>query len=340
MEETDKVLEKVSSEDDYVFQNGDEDSVRITAESRDKLGADLMLDAQLEDKWCFEMINNNNDPTKEARKEIKSKAQSFIVQGGRLFKVSRFKPRLYVPKKMREAVIASCHDSRLAGHGGHYATSCRVSLDYFWTGIEKDVANYVKTCTICQKGKHGPYQHVYSGRIGEEVQEAFHTVNLDIKGPIVPTSSSGNKYIISWVCTATRYAEAYAVPNKDAANVTACFTKLVLRHGFPKHIISDRDQAFLGNMLKTLSEEFNIKYSANPSESKWMSGKVERFHGSLATILGHYIRSFPKKWDEMLPYVFLPTGRRYSPIYNLLRSNCCTVGSRLLIPNFVLELIL
>ncbi len=289
-------------EKDYTFMDEDEAVIRITAQSRDGLGADLMLDAQLEEEWCSGMIAYITDPTKDASKDIKTVAHQFTVQGGRLFKVSRLKPRLYVPKRLREVVIASCHDSKLAGHGGIYATYCRVSLDYFWKRMEKDVAKYVKTCSTCQSGKHGPYQHVHSGKVGEEVLEPFHTVNLDIKGPIIPTSSSGNKFIISWICTATRYVEAYAVPNKDAANVTASFTRLVLRHGFPRHIISDRDQAFLGNMLQSLSEEFNIKYTANPTEAKWMSGKVERFHGSLATILGHYVRSFPKKWDEMLPY--------------------------------------
>ena len=124
VDDTGRVPEQLLREGDYVFKNGDEDSVKITAESRDRLGADLMLDAQIKDEWCLEMINLIKDPTKEARKEIKSKAQSFIVQGGRLFKVSRFEPRLYVPKKMREAVTACCHDSRLAGHGGHYATLC------------------------------------------------------------------------------------------------------------------------------------------------------------------------------------------------------------------------
>jgi hypothetical protein len=87
---------------------------------------------------------------------------------------------------------------------------------------------------------------------------AFHTVNLDIKGPL-PTTKSKNRYIISWICVATRYVEAYPVRNKDAASVTMAFTKLVLRHGFPRHIVSDKDTAFLGNMLQSISREFNIE---------------------------------------------------------------------------------
>ena len=96
---------------------------------------------------------------------------------------------------------------------------------------------------------------------------AFHTVNLDIKGPL-PLTKSKNRYIISWICVATRYVEAYAVKNKDAASVTMAFTRLVLLHGFPKHIVSDRDTAFLGNMLQSISKEFDIEYRANPSEAK------------------------------------------------------------------------
>jgi hypothetical protein len=55
-------------------------------------------------------------------------------------------------------------------------------------------------------------------------------------------------------------------------------------------------------MLQSISREFNIEYKANPSEAKWMSGAVERFHGSLSTVLGHYTREFKTTWDDALPY--------------------------------------
>jgi hypothetical protein len=78
-------------------------------------------------------------------KMIKAKAQEYIVQNKRLFKVDRLKPRLYVPESMRTMVISACHDSKFAGHGGIFATSERVSLDYYWRGIDHDVKEYIKS---------------------------------------------------------------------------------------------------------------------------------------------------------------------------------------------------
>jgi hypothetical protein len=224
-----KPLWKLTTETDESDVSGNDtigNGSILTAEPKDEFGKDLMLEAQLADEWCSKMMTYLNDPTSKVDDDIKKKALEFIVHGGRLFKTARLKPRLYVPPSMREAVIRSCHDSTFAGHGGNYATTQRIELDYYWRGIGQDVKRHVGRCDKCQKGKHGPYQHVHSGRVGEEVISPFHTVNLDIKGPITPTSRGGNKFIVSWICTATRYAEAYAVPKKDAKNVVDAFTRL------------------------------------------------------------------------------------------------------------------
>jgi hypothetical protein len=213
---------------------------------------------------------------------------------------------------LRKDVIEICHNSKFAGHGGILATEARVNQDFFWRGILKDVTNYVKKCPSCQLNKRGITQKVPTGKVGlqEGPQLPFHTLNLDIKGPL-PRTKRGNLYIISFFDPSTHWVEAYPYKNKDAKSVIDALSSVITRHGFPKRIVSDRDAAFLGGSLQSLVESMGIQYEANPSESQWMSGSVERFHGTIGTILSHYVQERDEDWDDYLPYALFAYRTAY-----------------------------
>ena len=86
-----------------------------------------------------------------------------------------------------------------------------------------------------------------------------------------------------------------------------------MNHGFPRRIISDRDNAFLGKKFTDFTKSFGIELAANPAYSKWMSGTVERFHGSIASVICHYVGEKRDNWDDFfyMPYLLigLPTRR-------------------------------
>ena len=274
---------------------------------------DSMGKAQQEDPWCQKMKAYLSNPLSAgSNPEIEHEAPQFILHGGRIFKISRFKPKLYVPQPMRKLVIQMCHDSKFSGHGGILATDARIKQDFFWKGSLQDVTKYIKKCTSCQRNKRGAPQKVPTGKVGlqEGTQLPFHTLNLDIKGPLSRTQK-GNLYIISFTDPATHWVEAYPYKNKDAKSVIDALTSVITRHGFPKRIVSDRDAAFLGKALQSLVEAMGIEYKSNPSESQWMSGSVERFHGSIGSILSHYVQERDGEWDDYLPYALFAYRTAY-----------------------------
>jgi len=57
-----------------------------------------------------------------------------------------------------------------------------------------------------------------------------------------------------------------------------------------------------------------IQYEANPSESQWISGSVERFHGTIGTILNHYVQERDEDWDDYLPYALFAYRTAYHAI--------------------------
>ena len=63
--------------------------------------------------------------------------------------------RLYVPqdKEQQEQTIATCHDGPLEGHPGIKKTQELVKRQFWWLQMNKDIAEYVKGCILCQQNK-------------------------------------------------------------------------------------------------------------------------------------------------------------------------------------------
>ena len=66
-----------------------------------------------------------------------------------------YKTRLWIPDAggMREAVLASEHDSMVAGHFGQEKTLEVISRNFYWPSLDKIVDDYVLGCPIFQTKK-------------------------------------------------------------------------------------------------------------------------------------------------------------------------------------------
>ncbi|OOO05787.1 RNA-directed DNA polymerase (Reverse transcriptase) [Aspergillus oryzae] len=74
----------------------------------------------------------------------------------------RFKDRLYIPSRenLRQTLINLHHDDPLAGHFGKNRTEILLKRKFHWTNLQRDVADYVAGCPVCQGAaapKHRPY---------------------------------------------------------------------------------------------------------------------------------------------------------------------------------------
>ena len=237
----------------------------------------------------------------ETTNQVRKEAVSYELIRGRLYFIGKDGYKLEVPESMRDVILTDNHDGRMAAHGGVHATYQRMKKAFHWPGMWKDVLAYVRSCHKCQTNKVGPSTHIRTGAVGQGAEHPFHTVSLDIKGPL-PTTAKGSRYIISWIDVATRYVEASASATKDAEAVVESLSALIARHGVPRRIISDRDMAFLGKVMQLACKRLAIEHDDNPAYAKWMNGIVERFHGSIGTSLSHFVNEEDWQWDEQLPY--------------------------------------
>jgi hypothetical protein len=66
-----------------------------------------------------------------------------------------FHGKIYVPKDrdLRRHIVEQHHDTRIAGHAGHFKTLELVSCNYWWPQMSRYISVYVKTCNLCNQMK-------------------------------------------------------------------------------------------------------------------------------------------------------------------------------------------
>ena len=152
--------------------------------------------------------------------------------------------QVVVPSKHRNEILYLAHNSGLAGHMGVKKTLSRIWKVFYWPGIRKDVAEYCKTCDLCQRtGK--PNQTIPVAPLIPILHfgEPFERILIDIVGPL-PKTSVGHSYILTIMDMATRFPEAIPISNITARNVIKELLMFFTRFGLPKEVQSDQGSNF------------------------------------------------------------------------------------------------
>ncbi|XP_046719164.1 uncharacterized protein K02A2.6-like [Silurus meridionalis] len=149
---------------------------------------------------------------------IKDQKVAYVIDNGMLMRKWSSKTdmdldwntvyQIVVPSPYRQHVLFLAYDHPLAGHLGVTMMYKRVLKHFFWRGLKKDVASYCRACHDCQlAGK--PNQVIPSAPLVPipAIGEPFEHVVVDCVGPL-PKTKSGNQYLLTIMCIATRFAEA------------------------------------------------------------------------------------------------------------------------------------
>ena len=209
--------------------------------------------------------------------------------------------QLVLPKQCRRTVLQLAHDKPMAGHLGKDKTAKRILQRFYWPTLFKDVAEYCRTCGICQKASRTKEKRAPLIPL-PVVTEPFQKVAMDIVGPL-PRSRSGNRYILVICDYATRYPEAIPLKTIDAEHVAEESVKLFARVGVPKEILTDQGTNFTSQLLKEVHRMLHIHSIRTSPYHPQSDGLVERFNGTLKQMLRKSAVEEGKDWDKYLPYL-------------------------------------
>ncbi|CAG2210599.1 Transposon Ty3-G Gag-Pol polyprotein,Transposon Ty3-I Gag-Pol polyprotein [Mytilus edulis] len=166
------------------------------------------------------------------------------------------KLRLYVPLQLRNEVIKSYHDN--LSHLGIDKCHDSIRQKYFWPKLYKELNSYINSCVICQSQSAGKTKPLL--QISDIPPFPFATIGVDLSGPY-PTSLSGNKYIVSFVCHYSGWPLAFPVPNKTSENVVhLLIEEIVPNFSVPLVIVSDNGGEFTSKIFEETLKELNISH--------------------------------------------------------------------------------
>jgi hypothetical protein len=160
------------------------------------------------------------------------------------------------------AVIAAHHDAPAHKHPGIARTIQLVERDNWWLGLRREVTDYVKGCTECQRHKtnnhptKAPLEPIWA----KPEATPFETVAIDFitKLPV----SQGYDSILTITDHDCSKAAIFipCVEEISGEEMAALYAKHVFaRHGLPTKIISDQDPRFASKFTQELCRLLGIQ---------------------------------------------------------------------------------
>lgn len=118
-------------------------------------------------------------------------------------------------------------------------------------------------------------------------------------------SDQKNRYIIALVVYATRYPEDVALPTIDTETVAEAKVMMFSRVGIPSEILSDRGRQFTSDLRKEVTGLLSVKQLTTTPYHPACNGLVERFNGTLKSMLRKMCSECPHVEDRYIdPLLF------------------------------------
>ena len=206
--------------------------------------------------------------------------------------------QIVVPKSYRHEILSIAHESPMSGHlginktyhkiinhlspmSGHLGinkTYHKIINHFYCPGLKSDVSKYCKTCHTCQMvGK--PNQTIPKAQLQPipAFDEPFSRILIDCVGPL-PRTKSGNEYLLTVMCTSTRFPEAIPLRNIKTKSIVKALIKFFTFVGLPKSVQSDQGSNFMSGIFQQVMHELGIKQYRSSAYHPEIQGALQRFH--------------------------------------------------------------
>lgn len=206
--------------------------------------------------------------------------------------------KLVLCQERRHTAIEQNHSVPQAGHLGVEKTVYRLSTNYYWPQMFRDVAHYIRHCQICQQTK--VEQAKPAGFMGKKtVEQPWDTIAADVMGPF-PRSKEGFVYVLIIQDLYTKWIEIQALKKSTGSTISRALIDLVFsRWGTPRVLLTDNGTEFVNKDMKSLATEYGYRQLTTPLYHP-QADPVERVNRVVRTMMIAFIEEDHTNWGEHL----------------------------------------
>ncbi|CAF4851479.1 unnamed protein product [Rotaria sp. Silwood1] len=207
-----------------------------------------------------------------------------------------------VPRNKIKDVLLAYHNSSMNGaHLGKDRTYYKIRDRYYWPKMYNDIAQHVKSCSNCSINKYSrrkPNGHLNQVNPPEGVWE---NLAMDFMGPITPSSSRGNKYILVITDILSKYVIAKATRDNSALTASKVLVEeVILKYGTPKQILTDNGTHFTAQLFNDITKLCGMCHIFTTPYNPQSNGVCERLNASICDSLSSICNKKRTDWDEQL----------------------------------------
>jgi hypothetical protein len=209
--------------------------------------------------------------------------------------------RVFLPDHddLRHQALQMAHS---AGHEGVQKTLHRMRSDFYILGDRALVQAWVRICTMFQRNKTKMRQSAGLLQPLEVPSQVWADISIDfIEGlPKV----AGKSVILTVVDRFSKYTHFIPLGHPyTAASVTqAFFDDIVLLHGFPSSIVTDRDPVFISNVWRNLFGLASVKLRMSTAFHTQTDGQSEVVNKVISMYLRCVTGDRSRSWVDWLSW--------------------------------------
>jgi hypothetical protein len=203
-----------------------------------------------------------------------------------------YRGKVYVSNsnELKNGVLKEIHNVSYVDHLGYQKTSVVVISQYFWSGMKKQVANYIIGCLEFQMVKTEHKHLTVFLQPFPILKWKWEVVIVDFITKL-PRTVKQHDSIMVVVDKLTK--EAHFIPvntTHKATNIADIFiNEVVMLHGVLKTIVLDRDPKFTLNFWKGLFKGFLTNLNLSTTYHRESDEKTERTNRIIEDILIMYV---------------------------------------------------
>ena len=226
----------------------------------------LVLEAQKKDEKIAATVSQIRDG-KETDFEVKD--------DGSLY----YKDRVCVPNdcELKKAILEEAHSVSFSIYPGRTKMYQDLKMSFWWSGMKRDVLEFVTKCLVCQKVK---VEHQVPSGLLHPIRKPewkWDRITMDF---VVGLPLTGREHDSVWIVVDRLTKSAYFLPVRtdySLDKLAELYIKEIVRlHGIPISIISDRDSRFTLRFWRKLQEALDTRLNFSTTFHPQTDGQSER----------------------------------------------------------------